>query len=34
MAYVTDSEGEKYYPLTDEYIEQFKTILTSFKPVA
>lgn len=34
MAYVTDSEGEKYYPMTDEYIEQFKTILTSFKPVA
>ena len=34
MVYVTDSEGEKYYPLTDDCIEQFKTILSTFKPVA
>lgn len=30
--YLTD--GEKYYPLTDEAIEQFKTILATFKPAA
>ena len=31
---VTDSEGEKFYPITDEYIEQVKTILATFKPAA
>ena len=31
-AYMTD--GEDDYPLTDEAIEQFKTILATFKPAA
>ncbi len=33
-AFVTDdSDEEKSYPLTDENIEQFKTILKTFQPV-
>ena len=32
QAYMADDE--KYYPLTDEAIEQFKTILATFKPAA
>jgi len=31
-AYMADDE--KFYPLTDEAIEQFKTILATFKPAA
>ena len=31
---VGDQEGEKFYPLTDEYIGQFKMILATFKPAA
>ena len=31
-AYVTDSK-EKIYPLTEENIEQFKSILATFVPV-
>lgn len=34
MAYVLDKDGETILPLTDEYIEEFKTILNTFKPVA
>ena len=30
-AYLTD--GENFFPMTDETIEQFKTILATFKPV-
>ena len=30
--YVSDDEGDKQLPLTDEHIEQIKTILTSLKP--
>jgi hypothetical protein len=32
--YATDSEGEKELPITEEHIEQIKTILASFKPAA
>lgn len=32
--YVTDAEGEKMYPITDEYIELIKTILATLKPAA
>ena len=32
--YVTDEGGEKLYPITDEHIEQVKTILATFKPAA
>ena len=32
--YATDTEGEKDLPLTDEHIEQIKTILASFTPAA
>lgn len=32
--YVTDMEGEKYYPVTDSYIDQFKDILATFRPVS
>ena len=34
MAYVLDKDGETILPLTDEYIEEFKTILNTFKPAA
>jgi len=34
IAYVTDYDGEKLYPVTDEYAEQLKTILATFKPAA
>ena len=30
---IDDSEEEKIYPLTEENIEQFKTILATFQPV-
>lgn len=33
MFYVMDMDGENYYPLTDAYIEQVKTILATFQPV-
>ena len=33
MAYVIDSE-ENILPMTDAYIEQFKQVLTTFKPVS
>jgi hypothetical protein len=32
--YATETEGDKELPLTDEHIEQIKTILASFKPAA
>ncbi len=32
--YATDTEGDKDLPLTDEHIEQIKTILASFTPAA
>ena len=28
------ADGENFHPLTDEAIEQFRTILTTFKPAA
>ena len=34
MAYVVDADGETILPLTDEYIEEFKTVLSTFKPAA
>ena len=34
MFYVTDYDGEKQYPITDEYIEQIRTVLTGFEPAA
>lgn len=34
MAYVVDADGETVLPLTDAYIEEFKTILNTFKPAA
>ena len=33
MAFSTDSEGEKLYPITEEQISQFRTILSTFQPV-
>lgn len=33
-AYVNDIDGEQYFPVTDEYIEQFKTVLATFKPAS
>ncbi len=33
-AYITGPDGEEMYPVTDEYIEQFKEILMTFQPVA
>ncbi len=32
--YVTDAEGEKMYPLTDEHLELIRTILATLKPAA
>ena len=32
--YATDTDGDKDLPLTDEHIEQIKTILASFVPAA
>lgn len=32
--YAVDADGETFLPLTDEYIEEFKTILSTFKPAA
>ena len=32
--FVTDAEGEKMYPITDEHIELIKTILATLKPAA
>lgn len=34
MAYVTDAEGEIQYPLSDDAIETFKSILVTFLPAA
>ena len=34
MAYVLDKDGETFLPITDAYIEEFKTILNTFKPKA
>ena len=34
MAYAMGADGETVIPLTDEYIEEFKTILNTFKPAA
>ena len=31
---VSMMDDEKYYPLTDEAVEEFKTILSTFKPAA
>ncbi len=33
-AYVIGEDGETQYPMNDEYIEQFKSILTTFQPVS
>ena len=30
--YVTDDDGEKQLPITDQDIEQIKTILATFRP--
>ena len=32
--YVTDTEGEKQYPITEEHIEQVRKILSTFQPAA
>lgn len=34
MAYIVDADGETILPLTDESVEEFKTILNTFKPAA
>lgn len=31
---VTDTDGEKTYPMTDEYVERFEEVLSTFVPVA
>ncbi len=33
-AYVLDSDGETQYPITEKYIEQFKSVLATFQPVS
>ena len=33
-AYVNDIDGEQTFPVTEEYTEQFKTILATFKPAS
>ena len=34
IVYAVDADGESYLPLTNDCIEAFKTILSTFKPVA
>ncbi len=34
QAYVMGEDGETQYPMTEKYIEQFKSILTTFLPVS
>ena len=34
IAYAVDADGETTLPMTDAYIEEFKTILGTFKPAA
>ncbi|MCR5565383.1 MAG: hypothetical protein K6F61_00915 [Clostridiales bacterium] len=34
MVYAVDADGETVLPITDAYVEQFKTILSTFKPAA
>ncbi|MBR3017651.1 MAG: hypothetical protein IKH57_11360 [Clostridia bacterium] len=33
QAFVMDEDWKKQYPMTDKYIEQFKTVLSTFQPV-
>lgn len=33
LAYVTDAEEKYQFPITDDYVEQFKNILSTFMPL-